>query len=53
MSALIALALSDLTLNMIILTSVPSVGFENILLNAEESMPVSLNPQLPWPTSTA
>ena len=37
MSALIALALSDLTLNMIILTSAPSVGFENILLNTEES----------------
>lgn len=53
MSALIALALCDLTLNMIILTSAPSVGFEDILLNTEESMPVSLNPQLPWPTSTA
>ena len=53
MSALIALSLCNLTLNMIILTSAPFVGFENILLNTEESMPVSLNPQLPWPTSTA
>ena len=50
---MIALALSDLTLNMIILSSAPSVGFEAILLNTVESMPVLLNPQLPWPTSTA
>ena len=53
MSTMIALALSDLTLNMIILTSAPSVGFEAILLNTVESMPVLLNPQFPWPTSTA
>ena len=50
---MIALALSDLTLNMIILTFAPSVGFEAILLNTVESMPVLLNPQLPWSTSTA
>ena len=53
MSIMIALALSDLTLNMIILTFAPSVGFGAILLNIVESMPMSLNPQLPWPTSTA
>ena len=52
MRALITLALGDLTLNTIILTFVPSVGFETILLNTVESMPVSLNPQLSWPTST-
>ena len=53
---MIAFALGDLTLNMIILTSAPSIGFEAILLNTVntvQSMPVSLNPQLPWPTSTA
>ena len=53
MSTTIALVLGDLTLNMIILTSAPSVGFEAILLNTVKSMPVSLNPQLPWPASIA